>query len=44
MLPSAGDPGLDQVALQHGEVPVHDRDDNGGLFRSLAFVNRVGIG
>ena len=41
---AAGDPGIEQVALKHGVVLRQDRDDDGGIFRSLAFVNRRGVG
>ena len=35
---------IQQVALKHGVMLRQDRDDNGGVLRSLAFVNRCGVG
>src|SRR6267154_542602 len=39
----AGDAGVEKVPLQHGVVLRHDRDDYGGVFRALGFMNRGGI-
>jgi transposase-like protein len=41
---AAGDAGVEQVPLQHGVVLGQDRDDDGGIFRPLALVDRRGIG
>jgi hypothetical protein len=41
---AARDPGVEKVALQHRVVLRHDRDDHGWIFRTLAFVNRRGVG
>ena len=38
------DAGVEKVPLQHGVVLRHDRDDYGGVFRALGFMNRGGIG
>jgi len=37
-------PVVEEVPLQHGVVLGHYRDDDGGLLRALAFVNRRSIG
>ena len=34
-----GDAGVEKIALQHGVMLSEHRDDHGGIFRPLAFVN-----
>ena len=41
---AAGDPGIEEVSLQHGVVLRHHRDDHGGIFRALAFVDGRRVG
>src|SRR6267378_2644633 len=41
---AARDAGVEEVPLQHGVVLGHHRDDDGGVLRALAFVNRRSIG
>jgi IstB-like ATP binding protein len=41
---TAGDAGIEQIALQHGVVLGHDRDDHRGVFRALALMDGRGIG
>jgi hypothetical protein len=38
------DAGVEKVPLQHRVVLRHDRNDHGWIFRTLAFVDRRGIG
>jgi hypothetical protein len=40
---AAGDTRVQQIALQHGVVLGHDRDNDGWVFRALAFVDRRGV-
>jgi hypothetical protein len=41
---AARDAGIEQVPLQHGVMLVEHRDDHGGIFRTLAFVDGRGVG
>src|SRR6266496_1051819 len=41
---TAGNAGIEQVALQHGVVLRHDRDHNGWIFRALALMDGRGVG
>jgi hypothetical protein len=38
-----GDPGVEQITLQHSVVLRHDRDYHGRVFRALALVNGCGV-
>src|ERR1700730_12948151 len=39
-----GDPGVEQITLQHGVVLGHDRDDHSRVFRALTLVYGRGVG
>ena len=41
---SAGDRGVEQIALQHGEMLGRERNDDGGKFATLGFMDRHGVG
>ena len=41
---AAGDGGVEQVALEHHEVALEQGNDDGGVFRTLAFMNANGVG
>src|ERR1700680_1254703 len=41
---ASGNTGIEQVPLEHGVVLRHDRNDDRGVFRSLALMNGRGIG
>src|ERR1700740_2523928 len=41
---AACDASVEQVSLQHRVMLREYRDDHGGIFRTLAFVDRRGIG
>ena len=38
---AARDAGVEKVPLQHSVVLRHDRNDYGGIFRALAFMNEA---
>ena len=40
---AAGDTRVQQIALQHGVVLRHDRDNDGRVFRALALMDRRGV-
>jgi hypothetical protein len=41
---TAGDAGIEQIALQHGVVLGHDRDHDGGVLRALALMDGCCVG
>src|SRR5271165_4213768 len=41
---ATGDAGIEEIPLQHWVVLRHDRDDHGGILRTLALVDGGGIG
>ena len=41
---AACDAGVEKIPLQHDVVLRHDRNDHGGIFRALAFMDGHGIG